>query len=267
MPKFAANLSLLFNELPFLDRFAAARSAGFEAVEFLFPYAFESEQIAARLHRYGLELVLHNMPPGDWGAGDRGMACDPRRVGEFQDSVGLALEYALDLGVKQLHCMAGRTPPKVSQGRAHATLVDNLRFAATALAPHGIRLLIEPINKHDMPGYFLTRSSQAAAIIAECAVDNLFLQYDVYHMQRMEGELANTLRERLPIIRHIQIADVPGRHEPGTGEINFSFLLRLLDELGYDGWVGCEYVPRGDTLAGLGWRSGADVRGAVAAVC
>jgi hydroxypyruvate isomerase len=255
MPKFAANLSLLFNELPFLDRFAAARSAGFDAVEFLFPYAFESEQIEGRLRRYDLELVLHNMPPGDWGAGDRGMACDPRRIGEFQDSVALALEYALDLGVKQLHCMAGRTPPKVSQARAHATFVDNLRFAAAALAPHGIRLLIEPINKHDMPGYFLTRSSQAAAIIAECAVDNLFLQYDVYHMQRMEGDLANTLRERMPIIRHIQIADVPGRHEPGTGEINYPFLLRLLDELGYEGWVGCEYVPSDDTVAGLGWRA------------
>jgi len=260
MPKFAANLSLMFNELSFLDRFAAARSAGFDAVEFLFPYAFEAEQILGRLRRYGLELALHNLPPGDWAAGDRGMACDPRRINEFQDSVGLALEYALDLGVKQLHCMAGKLPPNVPHERAHATFVDNLRFAAGALAPHGIRLLIEPINDRDMPGYFLTRSSQAAGIIAECGLDNLFLQYDVYHMQRMEGDLANTLRERLPIIRHIQIADVPGRHEPGTGEINYPFLFRLLDELGYDGWVGCEYKPRGDTVAGLGWREGVEVR-------
>lgn len=260
MPKFAANLSLLFNELSFLDRFAAARSAGFDAVEFLFPYAFEAEQILGRLRRYGLDLALHNLPPGDWAAGDRGMACDPRRLLEFQDSVGLALEYALDLGVKQLHCMAGKLPPKVPAERAHATFVDNLRFAAGALAPHGIRLLIEPINDRDMPGYFLTHSSQAAAIIAEAQLDNLFLQYDVYHMQRMEGDLANTLRERLPIIRHIQIADVPGRHEPGSGEINYPFLFGLLDELGYDGWVGCEYIPRGDTVAGLGWRDGAEIR-------
>jgi hydroxypyruvate isomerase len=156
--------------------------------------------------------------------------------------------------------MAGKLPPKVPAERAHETFVDNLRFAAAALAPHGLRLLIEPINDRDMPGYFLTRSSQAAGIIAECGLDNLFLQYDVYHMQRMEGDLANTLRERLPIIRHIQIADVPGRHEPGTGEINYPFLFRLLDELGYDGWVGCEYIPCGDTAAGLGWRNGAEIR-------
>lgn len=260
MPKFAANLSLLFNELGFLDRFAAARTAGFDGVEFLFPYAFEAEQILGRLRRYDLELVLHNLPPGDWAAGDRGMACDPRRIGEFQDSVGLALEYALDLGVKQLHCMAGKLPPNVPHERAHATFVDNLRFAAGVMAPHGIRVLIEPINERDMPGYFLTRSSQAAAIIDECALDNLYLQYDVYHMQRTEGELANTLRALLPIIRHIQIADVPGRHEPGTGEINYPFLFRLLDELGYGGWVGCEYIPSGDTAAGLGWRDGVEIR-------
>lgn len=254
MPRFAANLSLLFNELGFLERFAAARAAGFDGVEFLFPYAFETEQIAGRLQRYQLELVLHNFPAGDWNAGDRGMACDPRRIGEFQDSVELALEYALDLGVKRLHCMAGKRPPKVSRERAHATLVDNLRFAAGQLAPHGIDLLVEPINDRDVPGYFLTHSSQAASVIADCGAPNLFMQYDVYHMQRMEGDLADTLRALLPQIRHIQVADVPGRHEPGTGEINYPFLFRLLDELGYEGWVGCEYNPRGDTLAGLAWR-------------
>lgn len=254
MPRFAANLSLLFPELGFLERFAAAREAGFDGVEFLFPYAFEPEQIAGRLQRYGQELVLFNLPAGDWVAGERGMACDPRRIGEFQDSVELALEYAVDLGVKRMHCLSGKQHPAVPFDRAHATFVDNLRFAAAKLAPHGIDLLVEPINDRDVPGYFLTRSSQAAAIIAECAVPNLFLQYDVYHMQRMEGDLAHTLRQLLPLIRHIQIADVPGRHEPGTGEINYPFLFDLLDELGYGGWVGCEYNPRGDTVAGLAWR-------------
>jgi hydroxypyruvate isomerase len=254
MPKFAANLTLLFNELDFLDRFAAARAAGFDAVEFLFPYVFEPEQIIGRLRRYDLELVLHNFPAGDWNAGERGMACDPRRIGEFRESVDLALEYALDLGVRQLHCLAGKLPPNVPAERAHSTFVDNLRFAAAALAPHGITLLIEPLNDRDNPGYFLTRSSQAAAIIAECGAPNLFMQYDLYHMQRMEGDLAQTLRELLPIIRHIQVADVPGRHEPGTGEINYPFLFHLLDDLGYDGWVGCEYVPSGATIDSLAWR-------------
>lgn len=254
MPKFAANLSTMFPELGFLDRFAAAQDAGFDAVEFLFPYAFEAEQITQRLQRYGLELVLHNLPSGNWTAGERGMACDPRRVGEFQDSVGLALEYAQELGVKRLHCMAGIVPPNMPRERARAIYIRNLRFAAAALAPHGIELLIEPINNRDMPGYFLNHSYQARDIIAEAGAPNLFLQYDIYHMQRMEGELADTLRANFPLIRHIQLADVPGRHEPGTGEINFPFLFRLLDELGYQGWIGCEYFPAGDTVEGLRWR-------------
>jgi hydroxypyruvate isomerase len=254
MPKFAANLSTLFIEHSFLDRFAAARAAGFDAVEFLFPYAFEPEQIALRLQRHGQQLVLHNLPPGNWNAGDRGIACDPRRVGEFQDSVALALEYAQELGVTRLHCMAGIVPPKVPYERARAIYIGNLRFAAAALAPHGIELLIEPINDRDMPGYFLTHSRQALDIIAEVGAPKLFLQYDIYHMQRMEGDLAATLRANVAQIRHIQLADVPGRHEPGTGEINFPFLFRLLDELGYDGWVGCEYFPHGDTVDGLRWR-------------
>jgi hydroxypyruvate isomerase len=253
MPKFAANLSLLFNELDFLDRFGAARAAGFDAVEFLFPYAFEPERIAARLQRYGLELVLHNLPAGDWAAGERGLACDPRRSAEFADGVGLAIDYARELGVRRLHCLAGKLPPKVSRERAHAAYVANLRHAAARCAEHGIALLIEPINDRDIPGYFLTGTAQAAAVIAEVGAPNLFLQYDIYHMQRMEGELADTLRRYLPLIRHIQLADVPGRHQPGTGEINFPFLFRLLDELGYDGWVGCEYLPQGETAASLGW--------------
>lgn len=253
MPRFAANLSLLFNELPFLERFAAARAAGFDAVEFLFPYAFEAEQIGARLHRYGLELVLHNLPAGDWAAGERGMACDPRRSAEFQDGVGLALDYALELGVRRLHCLAGKLPPSLTRERAHAAYVANLRHAAARCREHGITLLIEPINDRDMPGYFLTGTRQAAAVIEEVGAANLCLQYDIYHMQRMEGELADTIRRYLPLIRHIQLADVPGRHQPGTGEINFPFLFRLLDELGYEGWIGCEYLPQGDTLASLAW--------------
>ena len=253
MPKFAANLSLMFNELPFLDRFAAARAAGFDAVEFLFPYAFEPERIITRLQRYGLELVLHNLPPGDWAAGERGLACDPRRSAEFQDSVGLALDYALELGVRRLHCLAGLLPPNVTPERAHAAYVANLRHAALRCREHGITLLIEPINTRDMPGYFLTGTAQAAAVIAEVGAPNVRLQYDIYHMQRMEGELADTIRRHLPLIGHVQLADVPGRHQPGTGEIDFPTLFRLLDELGYDGWVGCEYLPQGDTLASLGW--------------
>lgn len=254
MPKFAANLSMMFTEVSFLDRFAAARGNGFDAVEFLFPYAFDGEQIAQRLARYNLELVLHNLPPGDWGAGDRGMACDPRRVGQFQDSVALALDYANELGVRQLHCMAGVLPPNLAPERARETYIANLKFAAAKLDEHGKRLLIEPINTFDMPGYFLTGSAQAAAIIADCGAPNLFLQYDIYHMHRMEGALAESLRAHLPLIGHMQLADAPGRHEPGSGEIDFRTLFALTDALGYQGWIGCEYVPAADTVAGLSWR-------------
>lgn len=253
MPNFAANLSTMFTEAAFLERFGLARAAGFDAVEFQFPYAFEPRQIVQRLQRYDLELVLHNLPGGDWAAGERGMACDPRRAAEFRDSVALALEYAVELGVRRLHCPAGKLPPNAAPVRAHAAYVDNLRYAAAQCRPHGIDLLIEPINTRDIPGYFLTGTRQAAAVIAECGADNLFLQYDIYHAQRMEGELAGTLREFLPLIRHMQLADVPGRHQPGTGEINFPYLFRLIDELGYEGWIGCEYLPRGDTRDSLGW--------------
>ncbi|MES2019280.1 MAG: hydroxypyruvate isomerase [Pseudomonadota bacterium] len=254
MPKFAANLSLMFTELDFLDRFAAARAHGFEAVEFLFPYAWPATQIAERLARSDLQLVLHNLPAGDWAAGERGLACDPARIDEFQDGVALALDYAAVLGVRQLHCLAGITPPGVTPALAHATYVANLRYAAARLAERGLRLLIEPINTYDMPGYFLSGSAQAAAVIAECGAANLFLQYDIYHMQRMEGRLADTIRTHFPLIKHIQLADVPGRHEPGSGTIAFPPLFALLDVLAYDGWVGCEYHPQGDTVAGLGWR-------------
>ena len=254
MPKFAANVSTMFNELPFIERFGAAKAAGFDAVEFLFPYAFEPDEIQARLDRFDLKLVLFNMPPGDWANGERGMACDPRRIGEFRDNVGLALDYAEELGVPQLHCMAGKLHAAVTPERARETYIDNLRFAAEAAGRRNIGLLIEPLNTFDAPGYFLTGTRQAAAIISEVGAANLRLQYDIYHMQRMEGELANTLRTHLPLIGHIQMADVPGRHEPGTGEINFPFLYNFLDEIGYSGWIGCEYTPLGNTIDGLAWR-------------
>jgi hydroxypyruvate isomerase len=254
MPKFAANLSLLFPEVCFLERFAAARHCGFDAVEMQFPYAHAAADIAEQLQRSGLQMVLHNLPAGNWEAGERGLACDPARVGQFQDSVALALAYAEPLGARQLHCLAGIRPPGVSPALARATYIANLRFAAAKLAERGLNLLIEPINTYDIPGYFLTGTEQAVGIIAECGVDNLFLQYDIYHKQRMEGELANTLRAHLALIKHIQVADTPGRHQPGTGEINYPYLFALIDQLGYDGWIGCEYNPQGDTAAGLGWR-------------
>jgi hydroxypyruvate isomerase len=255
MPKFAANLSMLFTEVDFLDRFAAARAAGFEAVEFLFPYAYEAQAIADRLERHQLRLVLHNLPPGDWSKGERGMACAPARSEEFRSGVALGLDYARRLGVRQLHCMAGIVPAQVTPAQARATLVENLGYAADQLKAHGIDLLIEPINTYDIPGYFLSHSRQALDIIRDCGRDNIFLQYDIYHMQRMEGELSNTIRANLPLIRHMQLADTPGRHEPGTGEINYRHLFALLDEIGYQGWIGCEYTPKNGTLAGLGWRA------------
>ncbi|GAB3778505.1 hydroxypyruvate isomerase [Ramlibacter monticola] len=253
MPRFAANLSMLFTELPFLDRFAAARSAGFRAVEYLFPYEYPKEELAARLRGEGLRQVLHNLPAGDWAAGDRGIACDPRRTEEFRAGVGRAIDYAMALDCGQLNCLAGKLPPGVSREEAHATLVENLRHAASRLRKGGIRLLVEPINSYDIPGFFLTRTEQAVALIEEIGSDNLLLQYDVYHAQRMEGELAATLQRHLANIGHIQIADNPGRNEPGTGEINFAFLLRHLDALGWKGYIGCEYRPRGTTPEGLGW--------------
>jgi hydroxypyruvate isomerase len=253
MPRFAANLSMLYNEHGFLDRFAAAAAAGFRGVEFLFPYAFPAEQIAERLTKHRLALVLHNFPPGNWEAGERGIACHPDRIGEFQDSVGKAIAYAKALGVPQLNCLAGIVPQGVSRETAHATLVANLAFAAGKLEAEGLRLLIEPINTFDMPGFFLSRTRQAIDIIDETRAGNLFVQYDVYHMQRMEGELAHTIKANFARIRHLQIADNPGRHEPGTGEINYPFLFRCLDDLGYDGWIGCEYKPATSTAAGLSW--------------
>ena len=258
MPKFAANLTMLFTEHAFLDRFGAAAAAGFKGVEFLFPYAFEARDIATRLQDHGLELVLHNLPAGNWEAGERGIACHPDRIAEFENGVGDAIRYAKALNVKQLNCLVGIVPQGVSREQAHDTVVRNLRHAATRLQAEGIRLLIEPVNTFDIPGFFLSGTKQALELIRETGSNNVFVQYDIYHMQRMEGELANTIKNNLPMIKHVQLADNPGRFEPGTGEINYRYLFALLDNIGYDGWVGCEYKPRAGTIEGLGWRASHD---------
>lgn len=255
MTKLAANLTMLFNELPFLDRFEAAANAGFSAVEFLFPYAFDVEEIAVRLAKSKLTLVLHNLPAGNWEAGERGIACHPDRIEEFKAGVETAMRYAKALGVTQVNCLAGIKPAGISDNEAQQTFVSNLKFAADKLKTAGIRLLIEPINTFDIPGFFLSRTKQALAIIQETASDNLFLQYDIYHAQRMEGELINTIKANLALIKHIQLADNPGRFEPGTGEINYHNVFAQLNAMGYEGWIGCEYKPKAGTLEGLGWRA------------
>jgi hydroxypyruvate isomerase len=254
MPQFAANLTMLFTEVPFLDRFERAAKAGFTAVEFLFPYAFAAADIRQRLDANGLELVLHNLPAGDWDAGERGIACLPDRIDEFRDGVGRAIVYAKTLGVGQLNCLAGKVPVGASDTVLRKTFVDNLKYAAAELKAAGLKLLIEPINTFDIPGFYLNRTAQALAILDEVGADNAFVQYDIYHAQRMEGELAATLQKHLARIGHIQLADNPGRNEPGTGEINYAFLFAHLDRIGYTGWIGCEYKPATTTEAGLGWR-------------
>jgi len=253
MPRFAANLTMLFNEVEFLDRFEPAAQAGFRGVEYLFPYAWPKEALAERLSRYGLTQVLHNLPAGDWAKGERGIASLPGREGEFQEGVGLALSYAKALGCPQLNCLAGVPPKEADPEKVRRTLVENLRYAARELDRAGIRLLVEPINTYDIPGFYLSRSDETLSLFDEVGERNLWLQYDIYHMQRMEGELAATIAKNLPRIAHVQVADNPGRNEPGTGEINYEFLFRRIDELGYDGWIGCEYKPRTTTLEGLGW--------------
>ncbi len=254
MPRLAANLTMMFTEAAFLDRFGLAARAGFKAVEFLFPYAFEADDIKRRLDDNGLTLVLHNLPAGNWEAGERGIACHPDRVDEFRAGVGRAIAYAQALGVRQLNCLAGKAPDGVAEELLRSSFVENLRYAANALKAAGLRLLIEPINTFDIPGFYLNRTAQAASILAEVGADNAFIQYDIYHAQRMEGELAATVQKHLPRIGHIQLADNPGRNEPGTGEINYPFLFAHLDRIGYDGWIGCEYKPATTTEAGLGWR-------------
>jgi hydroxypyruvate isomerase len=255
MPRFAANCSMLFAELPFPERFARAAAAGFGAVEFQFPYDWPAEQLRARLDAAGVPAVLHNLPAGDWAAGDRGLACDATRQAEFRAGVPRAIAYAQALGVPRLNLLAGRAGTGQSEAATRALFIDNLRFAADALAAHGLTLLIEPINTRDVPGFWLNTSAQAAELLDEAGCANALIQFDLYHAQRMEGDLAATLRRLLPRIGHVQFADNPGRHEPGTGELNFSFLFAELDRLGYGGWVGAEYLPSTrteDTLAWLG---------------
>ena len=253
MVKLAANLTMLFNEVDFLDRFALAAENGFAAVEFLFPYPYPAQRLKALLDETGLELVLHNLPAGDWQAGERGIACLPDRRDEFRDGVGLAIDYAKTLDCPRLNTLAGIAPEGVDPDDLTQVMVDNLRFAAAAFAAQGITLLIEPINTTDIPGFFLCHTEQAVNIIGAVGADNLKLQYDIYHMQIMEGNLARTIEAHLDLIGHLQLADNPGRHEPGSGDIHFPFLFRRIDELGYAGWIGCEYEPAGDTRAGLKW--------------
>ena len=253
MPKFAANLTMLFNELPFLERFEAAAAAGFDAVEFLFPYDYGVSELQECLRANRLQLVLHNFPAGHWSVGERGIACLPERVVEFRESVLVAVRYAKALGCTQLNCLAGIHTDVHDPAELHRTFVGNLKFAAQALAEAQLTLLIEPINTRDITNFFLSSPRQAFAIMQAVGAPNLKLQYDVYHAQIMEGDLSRTIENLLPHIAHMQIADTPGRHEPGTGEINYEFLFRLIDRLGYQGWIGCEYKPRGQTLAGLAW--------------
>jgi len=262
MPRFSANLSMLFAEQPFLDRFAAAAKAGFGGVEYLFPYTFDRPRLVDLLGENQLTQVLFNLPAGDWAAGDRGIACMPERRNEFQDGVGLALEFAAALNCRQLNCLAG-IPTGVNPELARQTLVENLKFAAAALARQNVRLLMEPLNTRDVPGFFVNRSRDALAIMDDVGAPNLWLQFDIYHMQVMEGDLATNIGKSIKRISHFQIADNPGRHEPGTGEINFPFLFSFIDRLGYEGWIGCEYKPATTTEAGLRWM--ADVRAGSAA--
>ena len=253
MPKFAANLTMLFTEVPFLERFALARAAGFTHVEYLFPYAFKAEDIKAELTKHGLQQVLFNLPAGDWTAGDRGIAAQPGRSEEFCAGVPKAIEYARTLGVSRLNCLVGKRVAGRSDDEHWQTLVPNVRFAATALAAHGIELVVEPINHYDIPGFFINRTEQALRLIDEVGQPNVRVQYDVYHAQREEGEITATFRKHLARIGHIQIADNPGRNQPGTGEINFPWIFRELDAAGYTGWIGLEYIPKPDTTASLGW--------------
>ncbi|EPK6573492.1 hydroxypyruvate isomerase [Klebsiella quasipneumoniae] len=255
MPRFAANLSMLFTEVDFIERFSLAASAGFKGVEYLFPYDYSAAQLRALLDEHQLTQVLFNLPAGDWNAGERGIACLPERVAEFRDGVEQAILYAHILGNRQVNCLAGIKPQGYDDEVIATTFINNLRYAADKLAQAGIRLVIEPVNTRDIPGFYLNHTRQALEIVDRVNHPNLFIQYDIYHMQIMEGDLARTLQENLAIIHHVQLADNPGRHEPGTGEINYPFLFAHLEAIGYQGWIGCEYKPATTTQAGLGWMN------------
>lgn len=253
MPKFAANLGFLFPEVEFLERFEAAANAGFQAVEFPFPYAYPAYEIAQRLHRAELQQVLFNLPPGNLEAGDRGLACIPGREAEFEAGVDTALAYARVLQCPRLHAMAGLIPPHVDPQVCEATYIRNIKTAARKAARYNIRILIEPINTYDVPGYFLNRQDQAQRLLKHINEPNVAIQLDLYHCQIMEGNLSAHIQEMQGQYAHIQIAGVPGRHEPNIGEINYPYLFDLLDRIGYKGWIGCEYHPRGKTTEGLNW--------------
>ena len=253
MPKFAANLSMMFNEVPFLDRFAAAAEAGFRGVEYLFPYEQTPQVLTETLRKHQLENVLFNMPPGDWAAGERGITCLPGREEEFRAGVAKALAYATQMGVTRVHAMAGVAPANADRAACKATLIANLKYAADQCAAHNIMLLLEAINSRDIPGFFINTQAESYEICTAVNAPNLKMQLDLYHMQVMEGDLATKLRRYAPLCGHVQIAGCPQRNEPDTGEVRYEYLYALLDEIGYDGWVGCEYRPAGKTMDGLGW--------------
>jgi hydroxypyruvate isomerase len=252
MIRFSANLTMLFSDTEFLDRFERAAKAGFKAVEYMFPYPYKKQDLAERLKKYGLQQVLFNLPAGNWEDGDRGIACLPGREREFHEGVGQAIEYAKALGCPLVNCLVGKSPAGASE-KVRQTLIDNLRFAAEALEKEKIRFLVEPLNSRDMPGFYLYGTYNALKLIEEVNHPNLWLQYDIYHMQVTEGNLMQTIQANFNRIAHIQIADNPGRNEPGTGEINFPNIFRFLDKMGYAGWIGCEYKPLGRTEEGLAW--------------
>lgn len=255
MPRFAANLSMMYAEHPFLERFAAAARDGFTAVEYLFPYEYAAEELASRLKAHGLRQMLFNAPPGDWAAGERGLACLPGREEEFRQGVLRALDYAQGLGCPNVHLMAGLAPQGADRAALRRTYVANLAWAAEQAAKQAVTVLIEPINTRDIPGFFLNRQDEAHAVVAEVGASNLKVQMDLYHCQIVEGDVATKLKAYLPTGRvgHIQIAGVPERHEPNIGELNYGYLFDVIDAQGFDGWIGCEYRPKGRTSEGLGW--------------
>ncbi|WP_312937631.1 2-oxo-tetronate isomerase [Stutzerimonas nitrititolerans] len=253
MPRFAANLSMMFNDAPFLERFGRAASAGFKGVEYLFPYDYAPAELAERLSEHGLSQVLFNLPPGDFAAGERGIAALPGREAEFRESVDRAVEYAQVLACPKLHAMAGLVSDESQRPRMHEVYLENLRYAAQRLAEHDMRLLIEPINTRSIPGYFINLQSEGHAILAELGESNVQVQMDFFHAQVMEGDLAACFKRFQAGVGHIQIAGVPDRHEPDSGEVNYPYLFAMLDEAGYDGWIGCEYIPRDLTEDGLDW--------------
>jgi hydroxypyruvate isomerase len=253
MLRFGANLTMLFTEAPFLDRFAAAAQAGFKAVEYLFPYDYEMADIKTRLTENGLQQVLFNLPCGNWAAGERGIASHPERIQEFRDGVKLAAAWAKELGVPRVNCLAGNKLPGLSPADQWRTLADNVRYAADVLGESGLELTVEPINHYDVKDFFLNTSAQALQLLAEAGRPNAYLQYDLYHACREEEDIPAVLQKNIGIIRHIQLADAPGRHQPGTGQMDYASILRLVESLGYQGTVSLEYIPETDTVSSLDW--------------